>query len=142
MNCVARSRLSMASPIGRAAACRLVQSACASWLTIWRIASIWPPHRFAARQRQLAGHQVDRLDAVGAFVDRKDPGIAQVLGGAGLLDEAHAAVHLNADRGHLDGNVTRECLGHRRQQSGSLAGCRRSAGFSQRCARSIASAVA
>ena len=131
----------MASPIGRAAACRLAQSACASWLAIWRIASICLCTASPPDERQLAGHQVDRLDAVGAFVDRQDPGIAQVLGGAGLLDEAHPAVHLDAERGHLDGDVARERLGHRRQQRGAFADCR-SAASSERCERSIASAVA
>ncbi len=47
--------------------------------------------------------EVDRLDAGGAFVDRGDAGIAQVLGGAGLLDISHAAVNLQADGRDVDG---------------------------------------
>ena len=33
-------------------------------------------HMLAAGLRQLARHEVDRLDAVGAFVDRRDAGVA------------------------------------------------------------------
>ena len=40
-------------------------------------------HRRAARERQFARDQVDRLNAVGAFVDLCDAGVAIVLGGAG-----------------------------------------------------------
>jgi hypothetical protein len=39
-----------------------------------------------------------------------------VLRGAGLLDEAHAAMHLHAERGDLDADVGGERLGDRRQQ--------------------------
>ena len=49
-----------------------------------------------------------RLDAVGALVDRGDPGVAIVLRGAGLLDVAHTAMHLDAERGDLVGDVGRE----------------------------------
>ena len=49
----------------------------------------------AASHRQLAADEVDRLDAVGALVDRRDADVAVVLGDAGLLDEAHAAVDLD-----------------------------------------------
>ena len=71
-------------------------------------------------ERQLARHQVDRLDAVGAFVDRGDAGVAKVLRRAGLLDIAHAAVHLHAERGDLVADVGRERLGDRGQQRGAL----------------------
>ena len=77
-------------------------------------------HMLAARLRQLAHDEVDRLDAVGAFVDRRDAGVAKSAGGAGLLDEAHAAMHLDAERGDLDADVGGECLGDRRQQVGAL----------------------
>ena len=46
--------------------------------------------------RQLAPDQVVGLDAGGAFVDGGDARVALVLRRAGLLDEAHAAVHLHA----------------------------------------------
>ena len=61
-----------------------------------------------------------RLDAVGALVDRGDAGVAVVLRRAGLLDEAHAAVHLHAERGDLDADVGGESLGDRREQRGAL----------------------
>ena len=48
---------------------------------------------------QLAPDQVVGLDAGRALVDRGDARIAQILRGAGLLDEAHAAVHLDAGGG-------------------------------------------
>ena len=46
----------------------------------------------------LAADQIVGLDAGGAFVDRGDAGIAKMLGGAGFLDVAHAAMHLQAER--------------------------------------------
>ncbi|MNQ77520.1 hypothetical protein D3C85_923900 [compost metagenome] len=67
--------------------------------------------RLAAVHRQLAADQVHGLDAVGAFVDRGDAGIAVVLGGAGLLDEAHAAVDLDAQRGDFAADVGGPGLG-------------------------------
>ena len=70
----------------------------------------------AALHRQLPRDQVDRLHAVGAFVDRGDARIAQHLRGAGLLDIAHAAMHLHAERGDIEGDVGGEGLGHRREQ--------------------------
>ena len=57
-----------------------------------------PSHRRALRQRKLSRDQIDRLDSIGSLVDRGDAGIAVVLSGAGFLDVAHAAVHLNAER--------------------------------------------
>ncbi|MNJ30555.1 hypothetical protein D3C77_251550 [compost metagenome] len=67
--------------------------------------------RFAAVHRQLAADQIHGLDAVGAFVDRGDAGVAIILSRAGLLDEAHAAVHLNAHRGDLAADVGGPGLG-------------------------------
>ena len=55
------------------------------------------PHGRALRKRNLARHQVDRLNAVGAFVDRGNAGIAIVLSGSGLLDVAHAAMDLHTE---------------------------------------------
>ena len=59
------------------------------------------PRGGAAVARRLAADQVVGLDAGRAFVDRDDPRVAVVLRGAGLLDEAHAAVHLHAERRHF-----------------------------------------
>src|SRR3546814_13161442 len=51
----------------------------------------------AARHAELAAHQIGRLNAVGAFVDRGDARVAIMLRGAGFLDEAHAAMDLHAE---------------------------------------------
>jgi hypothetical protein len=79
-------------------------------------------HRIPAGSRQLAGDEIDRLNAVGALVDREDAGIAQMLRRAGLLDEPHAAMDLHADGGDLDADIAREGLGHRSEQRGTLIG--------------------
>ena len=73
----------------------------------------------AALQPELAPDQVGRLDAVGALVDRRDAGVAIMLGGAGLLDIAHAAMDLDAEAGHLDADVGAIGLDQRRQQVGA-----------------------
>ena len=77
-------------------------------------------HMLAAGLRQLAGDEVDRLDAVGALIDRRDAGVAIEARRAGLLDEAHAAMHLHAERGYLDAGIGGERLGDRRQQVGAV----------------------
>ena len=64
------------------------------------------------------------MDAVGAFVDRGDAGIAHVLRRAGLLDEAHAAMDLDADRGRLVADVGRERLGDGGEQGRAVGGGR------------------
>ena len=79
--------------------------------------------RRAARQRQLARDQIDGVNAVGAFVDRRDPRVAIELRRAGFLDEAHAAVHLHAEGSDLDADVGRKCLGDRREQRSAFV-CR------------------
>ena len=77
-----------------------------------------------------------------AFVDRGDARVAHVLRRAGLLDVAHAAMHLQAERGDLVADVGRQGLGDRRQQRGALAGRRARFGGSRRARRaSIATAV-
>ena len=56
--------------------------------------------RAAAVLGQLAADQVHRLDAVGAFVDLGDAGVADELLDAMLADVAVAAEHLlRVDRG-------------------------------------------
>ena len=79
---------------------------------------------FAVGQRQLALHEVDRVDAVRAFVDRRDAGIAHMLGRPGLLDEAHAAMDLDADRCRLVADVGRERLGDGGEQRRAIGGGR------------------
>jgi pimeloyl-ACP methyl ester carboxylesterase len=97
--------------------------------------------RLAFAQHQLAADQVDGLDAVGALVDRGDAGVAIVLGRAGLLDEAHAAVDLHALRGHLDADVGRPGLGDRGQQLLAQLGGRRARLVGAWVERSAATAV-
>jgi hypothetical protein len=80
------------------------------------------PDRRAAIGGELSRHQVDRLDAVGAFIDRGDARVAVMLRGAGLLDEAHAAMDLDAERGDLVANVGGERLCDRRQQRAARRG--------------------
>ena len=74
--------------------------------------------RLAAIARDLAADEVVRLDAGGALVDRGDPRVAQVLRGARLLDVAHAAVHLHAERGHLLRHLGAPALDDRDHQLG------------------------
>ena len=69
-----------------------------------------------AFQPELAPDQIGRLDAVRAFVDRRDAGVAKMLGGAGLLDIAHAAMDLHAEARHLAADVGAIGLDQRRQQ--------------------------
>src|SRR5262249_61256526 len=62
-------------------------------------------HALCSRPRFACGlpsDEIVRLDARGPFVDRRDPRVAKILRGSGLLDETHAAVDLDADRGDLD----------------------------------------
>jgi hypothetical protein len=80
------------------------------------------PHRSAALRRELARHQIDRLDAIGAFVDRGDARVAIVLRGAGFLDKTHAAVDLHAERGDFIADVGGERLCDRRQQRAARRG--------------------
>src|SRR5207237_3146711 len=68
------------------------------------------PNRGAAVGCELARDKVDRLDAVGAFIDRRNPRVAVILRGAGLLDEAHASVNLHAKISDLVADVGRERL--------------------------------
>src|SRR3954470_8623234 len=73
-------------------------------------------HHRAAHHWNLARDQINRLNTVGALVDLRDSRIAVMLRDAGLLDEAHASVHLHAERSDFGADVGRESLGNRRQQ--------------------------
>ena len=55
-----------------------------------------------------------------ALVDRGDAQIPDVAAGAGLLDEAHAAVNLHPKRRRFVADVGREDLGDRRQQRSAI----------------------
>src|SRR3546814_13428719 len=59
----------------------------------------------AARHAELAPDEIGGLDAVGAFVDRRDARVAIMLRGAGFLDEAHAAMDLHAEARDLAADV-------------------------------------
>ena len=72
--------------------------------------------RLAAVHRQLAADQIHGLNAVGALIDRGDASVAIVLGRAGLLDETHAAVDLQAHGGDLAAHIGGPGLGDRREQ--------------------------
>src|SRR4029079_16956214 len=56
-------------------------------------------------EAEFAAHEVGGLDAVRALIDRSDPRDAEVLGGASLLDETHAAMHLDAETGDVATDV-------------------------------------
>src|SRR5207237_2637004 len=73
-------------------------------------------HRGAAIAAELAADEIVRLDAGSAFVDGRDAHIAQVLGGAGLLDVAHAAVNLHAQAGDLVADFRAPALDDRREE--------------------------
>src|SRR3546814_6516606 len=67
----------------------------------------------------LAAHQIGRLNAVGAFVDRGDARVAIMLRGAGFLDEAHAAMDLHAEARDLAADVGRVRLDQRDEDVGA-----------------------
>ena len=75
-----------------------------------------PLEHAAIVEAELAPDQVGGLDAVGAFVDRGDARVAEVLRSAGLLDIAHPAMHLDAERGDFVAEVGAMRLGQRGQQ--------------------------
>ena len=66
--------------------------------------------------RQLAPHQVERLDAVRALVYLADPRIPHELLHAVLADVAVAAVHLHGKVGGLEAVVGEEGLDDRRHE--------------------------
>jgi len=48
----------------------------------------FPAHHFALRQREFPLYEVDRLNAIGAFIDRRNSRVAEKLRSAGFLDIA------------------------------------------------------
>ncbi len=60
------------------------------------------------------------MDAVGTFADRRDAGVAQQAGRTRLLDETHATMHLDAERGDIDAGIGGKGFGDWRQQGGAL----------------------
>src|SRR3546814_17269367 len=73
----------------------------------------------AARHAELAPDEVGGLDAVGAFVDRRDARVAIMLRCAGFLYETHAAMDLDAEARDLAADVGRMRLGQRDQDFGA-----------------------
>ena len=71
---------------------------------------------FAAVAGKLAPDQVVGLDAVGAFVDFRDLGVAHELGRAGFLDVAHAAMHLHAQRCRFGADFGAPAFDHRHEK--------------------------
>ena len=60
----------------------------------------------------LAAHQIQRLNAVGAFVNLRHPHIAGELRRAAFFDKAQAAVHLNAQLRHMVAGIGAVSLGN------------------------------
>ena len=77
---------------------------------------------FAAVLGQFAAHEVERLNAVGAFVDLGDPGIAGELGHAPFFDIAVAAVDLLGFHGHVVALVGQEAFDDRGEQRHKAVG--------------------
>ena len=78
-------------------------------------------HRTAALQRQLAADQIHRLHAVGAFVDHRDPGIADILFHAPFGDIAVAAIDLLRVGRDFIALVGADALDHRGEQADQVA---------------------
>ena len=120
---VASSSASAEAATAEPIAARSSPGAAFTWSARARISATSAEHRLAAVLGDLAADQVARLDAVGAFVDRQDARVAEMLRGAGLLDEAHAAMDLHADRGDLDAEVGAPRLDDRDQQIDAVLAC-------------------
>mmetsp|Transcript_42313 Transcript_42313/g.99245 ORF Transcript_42313/g.99245 Transcript_42313/m.99245 type:complete len:666 (-) Transcript_42313:1086-3083(-) len=72
--------------------------------------------QLAAVPRGLAADEVVGLDGGGAFVDGQDLGVAVVLRRTGLLDEAHATVHLHAQARDLQAHLGAVALHERHHE--------------------------
>jgi hypothetical protein len=70
----------------------------------------------AAPRAQLARDEIERLDVVGALVDREDLGVAAVLLDGIVLDVARAAVGLDGELGDAERLVRAVGLHDRREQ--------------------------
>ena len=78
---------------------------------------------FAAVLGQFAANEVERLDAVCAFIDHGDPRIAGELGHAPFFDVAMTAVDLLGLHGHFKAFVGLEALDHWSEQGDEPIGC-------------------
>ena len=79
-------------------------------------------HGAAAVARQFAPDQIERLDAVGAFVDHGDAGIAHELLHAVFGDVAVAAIHLLRQHRVGKADIGQHALHHRRHQAHVVVG--------------------
>jgi hypothetical protein len=86
---------------------------------------------------QLAHHEIDRLDLVGALVDHRDARVAHTLLDAPVVRVAVAAEHLQRLAGEREAVVGEEGLEHRRQQRGLLVRALAHGGVGDCSARSI-----
>ena len=73
-------------------------------------------HRAATVLAELAADQVECLDAVGAFIDHRNTGIADILAHAPFLDVAVAAEHLLRHYRMVKALVGQHALDHRSDQ--------------------------
>src|SRR5271168_429932 len=81
-----------------------------------RISSISSAMGRAVVRAQFAPDQIAGLYSGRSLIDRRDARVAQILRGAGLLDEAHSAMHLHPERGYVDPELGAPALEHRGQQ--------------------------
>ena len=80
------------------------------------------PQQLALTAQHLAPEQVQRLNAVGTLVDRRNPAIAHQLLHAPLTNETVAAEHLHAVVGHFQPGVGHEGLADRREERQQVFG--------------------
>ena len=70
-------------------------------------------HPLPAIACQFPPDKVSGLNAVSPLVNRRDAGIAIILGSAGFLDESHAAMHLHAQRSDFAADIRAIGFGQR-----------------------------
>ena len=93
--------------------------------------------RIAAAHAQLSADQIGSLYAVGAFINLRNAGVTVILRCASILDIAHAAMDLNANRGDFFAHVGSIGLCKRRQQIDHFLG----AFDAQRCAVHLSGSI-
>ena len=81
-----------------------------------------PAQQLALAAEHFAPEQVQRLNAVGAFVDRRDPAVAHQLLHAPFANKTVAAEHLHAVVGHFQPGVGHEGFADRRQERQQVLG--------------------
>ncbi|MNI22361.1 hypothetical protein D3C73_759150 [compost metagenome] len=78
--------------------------------------------QLALAAEHLAPEQVQRLNAVGALIDRCDPAVAYQLLHTPLTNEPVAAKHLHAMVGHFQTGVGHEGFADRREEGQQVFG--------------------